>query len=120
MNERFIRLPPYLDARSAADADAYERKLADATAPAIPPTSRAHNIVTTRTPLGWQAYDDDTYDGAPDSEWPHNCLGHGSTKQEAIDDLCSQLAQPYSLVDDPDRAYDLMRQEELDDMREAS
>lgn len=56
----------------------------------------SHNIVTTRIPGGWQAYDEDTYDGAPDAGWPFNCIGYGGTEQEAIDDLCSALELPYS------------------------
>jgi len=37
-----------------------------------------------QVPGYWIAVDDDTYDGAPDS---HSIVGHGSTEQEAIDDL---------------------------------
>ena len=39
----------------------------------------------------WLAYDDNTYDGAPDSG-TRNQLGHGATEQEAIADLMEQLA----------------------------
>ena len=57
------------------------------------------NIQTTKTPLGWQAIDEDSYDGADES---HDCgslypIGHGDTEQEAIDDLMEQLDRPYSL-----------------------
>lgn len=34
----------------------------------------------------WQAWDDDTYDGAPDSA-TRSQVGHGATEQEAIDSL---------------------------------
>jgi hypothetical protein len=36
----------------------------------------------------WAAYDDDTYDGAPDS--PPQIVGWGRTEQEAIDDFMEQ------------------------------
>ena len=39
----------------------------------------------------WSAVDDDTYDGAPDTKWPCNCVGYGPTEQEAIADLMIQL-----------------------------
>lgn len=35
----------------------------------------------------WLAYDDNTYDG------PGSALGHGRTRQEAIDDLIEQLEE---------------------------
>ena len=35
----------------------------------------------------WCAYDDDTYDGAEDSNCP---IGYGATEQAAIDDLMEQ------------------------------
>ena len=38
----------------------------------------------------WLAYDDNTYDGAPDSG-TRNQIGHGATKQEAIADLMEQM-----------------------------
>ena len=36
----------------------------------------------------WFAYDDDTFDGAPDARSP---IGHGATEQEAINDLLEQM-----------------------------
>jgi hypothetical protein len=36
----------------------------------------------------WQAWDDDNYDGAPDSCCP---MGHGETEKEAIADLMDQI-----------------------------
>ena len=36
----------------------------------------------------WCAVDDDTYDGAPDSNCP---VGYGATKEEAIEDLRNRL-----------------------------
>jgi hypothetical protein len=38
----------------------------------------------------WSAIDDDTYDGAEDSNCP---IGRGATEQEAIDDLLEQIAE---------------------------
>lgn len=49
------------------------------------------NIITEKAGFGWYAYDTDTYDGATDSEWPSNCVGHGETEQAAIADLREQL-----------------------------
>lgn len=37
----------------------------------------------------WSAIDDDTYDGAEDSNCP---VGYGATEQQAIDDLLEQMA----------------------------
>ena len=36
----------------------------------------------------WSAIDDDTYDGADDSNCP---IGHGATEQDAIEDLLEQI-----------------------------
>lgn len=38
----------------------------------------------------WSAWDDETYDGAPDSS-TRNQIGHGATEAEAISDLQEQL-----------------------------
>ena len=38
----------------------------------------------------WQAIDDDTYDGAPDSA-TRNHIGYGRTEAEAISDLMEKL-----------------------------
>jgi hypothetical protein len=38
----------------------------------------------------WSAIDDDTYDGADDSNCP---VGHGATEQDAIDDLIEQIEE---------------------------
>ena len=38
----------------------------------------------------WQAVDDDTYDGAPDSA-TRNHIGYGRTEAEAISDLMEKL-----------------------------
>lgn len=52
------------------------------------------NITTHRTggdkSMRWCAYDDDIYDGAPDSGWPSNCLGHGPTELQAVYDYLCQ------------------------------
>ena len=40
----------------------------------------------------WTAIDDDTYDGADDSRTRHQ-IGHGSTEQEAINDLIKQMEE---------------------------
>lgn len=48
------------------------------------------NIITKQvSQCLWYAYDDDTYDGAPDSE--SNTIGYGASEQKAIDDLKEQL-----------------------------
>jgi hypothetical protein len=39
----------------------------------------------------WNAIDDDTYDGAPDSG-NRNQIGYGATEEEAIADLLEQLS----------------------------
>ena len=39
-------------------------------------------IVTSYSPLGWHAWDDDTYDGPEDKR-----VGWGNTEEEAIEDL---------------------------------
>lgn len=38
----------------------------------------------------WSAIDDDTYDGAEDSNCP---VGYGATEQEAITDLVEQIEE---------------------------
>jgi hypothetical protein len=38
----------------------------------------------------WSAIDDDTYDGADDSNCP---IGHGATEQDAIADLLDQIEE---------------------------
>lgn len=38
----------------------------------------------------WAAYDQDTYDGAPDSHCP---IGYGRTEEEAIKDLLDQIEE---------------------------
>lgn len=50
-------------------------------------TSYVYPPIPQRT-MDWQAWDDDTYDGAEDS---HSPIGWGATEQEAIDDLKEQL-----------------------------
>jgi hypothetical protein len=40
--------------------------------------------------MDWQAWDDDTFDGAEDSHCP---IGRGRTEQDAIDDLKEQLEE---------------------------
>jgi hypothetical protein len=40
--------------------------------------------------MDWSAIDDDTYDGASDSNCP---VGRGPTEQAAIDDLKEQIAE---------------------------
>jgi hypothetical protein len=40
---------------------------------------------------GWYCYDYNTYDGAPDTSWPLNAIGHGPTKHEALADLLEQI-----------------------------
>lgn len=58
-------------------------------------------VVIERTPHGlFRAYDADTYDGAPDAEWPSRCVGIGKTEAEARADLAEQLnGQPRTLAD---------------------
>lgn len=51
------------------------------------------DIRTSKNPLGWDAIDADTYDGAPDSGPRARCIGMGKTEQAAIDDLMEQLAE---------------------------
>ena len=41
-------------------------------------------------PGHWEAYDRETYDGAPDSSTRHQ-IGHGTTLAEAVEDLMEQL-----------------------------
>jgi hypothetical protein len=38
----------------------------------------------------WCAYDEDTYDGAPDSHCP---IGYGATEEEAVADLMEQIEE---------------------------
>ena len=40
---------------------------------------------------GWYCTDPNTYDGAPDTQWPSNAIGHGRTKADALADLLEQL-----------------------------
>jgi hypothetical protein len=40
--------------------------------------------------ITWTAWDDDTYDGAPDSHCP---VGNGSSEREAINDLVEQIVE---------------------------
>jgi len=50
------------------------------------------------TPIGCMAFHQENFDGAPDAEWPSNCVGYGQTPQEAVDNLCRhELELPYSL-----------------------
>lgn len=39
----------------------------------------------------WYAIDDDTYDGAPDTRGLASLIGLGSTREEAIADLMTQI-----------------------------
>jgi hypothetical protein len=57
------------------------------------------NIVTQKTPAGWQAIDEDSYDPAPENrdELIGGEVGRGNTEQESIDDLCDQLGLNYSM-----------------------
>ena len=48
-------------------------------------------IKTERQYFQWVAYDDETYDGAPDSSRRARAIGTGDTEQEAIEDLQEQL-----------------------------
>ena len=61
----------------------------------VKPERRIVNIKTSesdevigRYKTRWTAWDEDTYDGAPDG---NNTLGWGKTEQEAINDLLEQL-----------------------------
>lgn len=45
-------------------------------------------IRTEKAYVGWYAYDEETYDGAPDGD---NTIGHGRTEQEAKSDFMEQL-----------------------------
>lgn len=44
----------------------------------------------------WTAIDSETYDGAPDSKPPYNCIGYGNTEAEAIVDLMDELFAAFS------------------------
>jgi hypothetical protein len=57
------------------------------------------NIVAQRTPLGWQAIDLDSFEGAPENrdEFIGGEIGRGDSEQDAIDDLMDQLGYPYSM-----------------------
>lgn len=46
----------------------------------------------------WTAIDSETYDGAPDSKPPYNCIGYGDTEAEAIVDLMSEIFAAFSLI----------------------
>lgn len=49
------------------------------------------NIVTSQNPLlEWNAYDQDSYDGAEDSNSP---VGSGKTEREAINDLVEKMIE---------------------------
>ena len=41
--------------------------------------------------LDWCAYDENTYDGAPDAG--HQIVGYGTTEREAVADFCEQLLE---------------------------
>lgn len=47
--------------------------------------------IETSTPVSgiWQAIDSDSYDGAEDAG--RQCVGHGATEREAINDLVDQI-----------------------------
>lgn len=53
-------------------------------------------IETHQTPMGYQAIDSDSFDGAPDA---HCAVGEGSTPEEAIDDLREQFEWPIVVGD---------------------
>jgi len=59
--------------------------------------TRSPMIHTSKNAIGeWEAIDDNTYDGQPESQ-----MGVGNTKQEAIDNLKDQLYEDglYSLAE---------------------
>ena len=65
----------------------------------------------------WTATDDDTYDGAPDSNWP---VGWGYTEKEAINNLVEQIVERLEDRIDDLRGYRLQCQalrEENDRLR---
>ena len=51
------------------------------------------HIVANKTPLGWQAIDLDSFDGAPENrdEFIGGEIGRGDTEESAIADLKDQL-----------------------------
>jgi len=53
----------------------------------------------------WSAYDEDTYDGAPDSRCP---LGWGQTEKAAVQDLHDQMHDQIVMEfeDDPGSSYE--------------
>jgi hypothetical protein len=44
-------------------------------------------------PLAWCAWDEDTYDGAPDAGARARAQGRGATKEAAVADLQEQLEE---------------------------
>jgi len=48
----------------------------------------------------WCAYDDDTYDGAPDAG--PQCVGYGATEAEAIADFREQWEEKYGEEEEED------------------
>ena len=54
-------------------------------------TQYVHPPIPSRN-FDWMAWDDDTYDGAPDSP-RRNQLGHGPTEGEAVVNLIALLAE---------------------------
>lgn len=60
---------------------------------------KAENLTISTTDHGptvypksrWTAVDLETYDGAPDTTIPFNCIGYGDTEPEAIVDLMSNM-----------------------------
>lgn len=58
----------------------------------ISTTYHGHTLYKDST---WTAIDIDTYDGAPDSRPPFNCVGVGDTELGAIQDLIAQILTAY-------------------------
>lgn len=76
MNERFIRIPAYLDCRDDTSAMALDRKFSEL-------LERAD---VQRLPDGrWQAIDSNQYDG------PGSPIGYGDTPDEAFADLAEAV-----------------------------
>jgi hypothetical protein len=51
---------------------------------------KTHLELDAPAPVAWQAWDEDSYDGAPDAAPSARIVGTGTTKQEAIADLMAQ------------------------------
>jgi ribosomal protein L37AE/L43A len=101
MHETSRHLPPRKDMQRHLDKDVQKEIDAGVDVPTkegikIGGSSPVIKTVCQNPPIpirdfDWAAYDDNTYDGAPDAG--KQCVGYGATEQEAIEDFNAQWAE---------------------------